>query len=379
MRVAVLGAGYAGLTLARTLESRLPAATELVVVDESPEHVLQHELHRVIRDPAMGEEIAVPLESVLDCEIREGRVTAVDHENGVATFANGDTLAYDFGAVCLGSAPAEYGITGLTEHATPLTSRADAHAIREAFETVQAETGRVVVGGAGLTGVQVAGELAAIASETNESPEILLLEAADAVAPNFGSGFQEALATALTDRGVALRTATAIDAVGPADITLADGTRLPYYQLVSTGRTRGPDALGGDRTAVKSDLHLGNGTFVLGDAAAVVDTDGTAAPASAQTAIRQASVAAENITRLVDHHLEDDAGFRPALERYRFESPGWVVSVGDGAVAEVSGQVVTGAAATALKRSVGAGYLGSVGSLSQALSFVKSDVDLASD
>jgi NADH dehydrogenase len=373
MRVAVLGAGYAGLTLARTLESSLPAATELVVVDESPDHVLQHELHRVIRDPEMAGEISLPLEAVLDCEIRQGRVTAVDPDSGRATFADGETLAYDVGAVCLGSAPAEYGIPGLTEHATPLTSLADAHAIREGFDGVQAANGTVVVGGAGLTGVQVAGELAAIAAETDTAPDIRLLEAADTVAPTFEAPFQSALRQALTDRGVTVQTGTAIEAVEAKQLTLADDTSRRYDQLVWTGGIRGPDALDGERPQVQSDLRLGGPTFAVGDAAAVVDKIGTPAPASAQTAIRQARVAAENMTRLVAHKRDGDGSFRPSLERYTFESPGWVVSVGDGAVAAVGGQVLTGAAATALKRSVGAGYLGNIGSLSQALSFVRAE------
>ena len=51
MRVAVLGAGYAGLTVARQLERTLPDDVELVVVDDTGEHLLKHEIHRAIRHP----------------------------------------------------------------------------------------------------------------------------------------------------------------------------------------------------------------------------------------------------------------------------------------------------------------------------------------
>jgi len=51
MRVAVIGAGYAGLTLARKLQTALPDEATLVVVDESDSHLVQHELHRSSAGP----------------------------------------------------------------------------------------------------------------------------------------------------------------------------------------------------------------------------------------------------------------------------------------------------------------------------------------
>ena len=65
MKIAILGAGYAGLTLARRLERTLPEEAELVVVNDRPDHLVQHELHRVVRRPALAEEITVPLEDAL--------------------------------------------------------------------------------------------------------------------------------------------------------------------------------------------------------------------------------------------------------------------------------------------------------------------------
>src|SRR6056297_435972 len=109
MRVAVFGAGYAGLTVARRLERHAPDDVDLVVVDESESHLVQHELHRVVRRPSLADTITVPLSAVLsDAEVRQARVTAIDADDGVATLApvDGDdetTLEYDVGAVCLGA------------------------------------------------------------------------------------------------------------------------------------------------------------------------------------------------------------------------------------------------------------------------------------
>ncbi|MFB6308162.1 MAG: NADH dehydrogenase FAD-containing subunit, partial [Haloarculaceae archaeon] len=79
--------------------------------------------------------------------------------------------------------------------------------------------------------------------------------------------------------------------------------------------------------------------------------------------------------RLVQHRL-DGGGFEPRLDRYEFDSPGWLVSVGDGAVAQVGPTVLRGRAALALKTSVGAGYLGSVGAVENAVDLVREELGI---
>lgn len=382
MRVAVLGAGYAGLTLARKLESSLPESVDLVVVDESEDHVVQHELHRVVRRPAVADEIAIPLTDLIDCEIRQATVTDVDPEAGVAQLDGADDLDYDVGAICLGAETAFYDIPGLREHATPLKRLAHAREIRDETLDVLDRDARIVVGGAGLSGVQVAGELAAMARERGEADEdsvdseIVVLEQLDSVAPNFPETFQAAVAEALADRGVEIRTDTTVTGVDGESITVEAGDDVAYDQLVWTGGLQGPAAMDDERPVVRSDLRLAGDTFAVGDAARVVDTDGEGVPASAQAAIREARVAATNVTALVEHRLGDDGGFEPRLARYTFDSLGWLVSIGDGAVAQVGNNVLTGRAALALKTSVGAGYLGSVGAVENAVDLVQSELGL---
>ena len=217
-------------------------------------------------------------------------------------------------------------------------------------------------------GVQVAGELAALANEEGMSVDILLLEQFDHVAPSFPANFQEAVRNQLEKRDIEIRTGTAVERAGDGTITLEGGETLDCDEFVWTGGIRGSDAMGGDRTRVDSTLRLGDGTFVVGDAAQVVDGNGEAVPASAQSAVREARVVAKNILRLVGNR--DDDVFDPRLDQFTFNSPGWLVSVGDGAVAQVGPTVVTGTAAKALKATVGAGYLSSVGAVRNAVDLI---------
>jgi len=396
MRVLVLGAGYAGLTLARCLERRLPAGADLVVVNDRPTHLVQHELHRAIRQPALESVIEVPLSDVLDrAELVVDRVEGVDRERRRVDLADGGELSYDLAAICLGAETAFYGVPGLADHATPLKRLPHAAQIREAFLAACERDGRAVVGGAGLSGVQVAGELAALSRERDADVDVVLLEQLEAVAPSFPEPFQDAVRRALEDRGVDVRTGTtvtgatettveieasapigSVDGQGAAEGGAPDGgagDSLAYDALVWTGGIAGGGAMGGSRPAVRGDLRLDRATFAVGDAARVVDADGEAVPASASAAIREALTVADNVVRLATE--SDGDGWEPRMEPYRFDVPGWIVSIGDGAVAQVGPTVLTGAAATAMKATVGAGHLTAVGDVRRAVELVESELD----
>ena len=382
MDVLVLGGGYAGLTVTRKLERRLPASATLTLVDDTGSHLVQHELHRAVRNPDYVDEISVPLDEIIDrATLREAEVTGVDREARTVSLADGDTLDYDYCVVALGAETAFYDVPGVEEHATPLKRLEHAAEIRRAFEAVVDHedpaadgrpTGTVVVGGAGLSGVQVAGELAAMARECEvaESVGIVLLEQEETVAPGFPEQFQEATRNCLDAQNVDVRTGTTVTAVDEATITVADGAAIDYDQFVWTGGIRGNEAMGGERPQVRGDLRLDERTFALGDAVRIVDADGEPVPASASAAVRAAETAARNVVAAATA----DGGFVD-LAQWHWESPGWLISVGDDAVAQIGPTVLTGSTANALKSAVGITYLAEHGSLRRALGVLRKEMD----
>jgi NADH dehydrogenase len=384
MDVLVLGGGYAGLTVTRKLERRLPASATLTLVDDTGNHLVQHELHRAVREPDYVDDISVPLGEILDrATLREGEVTDVDREGRTVSLAGGDELGYDYCVVALGADTAFYGIPGVEEHATPLKRLEHAATIRREFEAVVDQlghddpaadvdrSGTVVVGGAGLSGVQVAGELAAMARERDvaDSVEIVLLEQEATVAPGFPEQFQRATRDLLDEQGVDVRTGTTVTAADDATITTERGT-IAYDQFVWTGGIRGNEAMAGDRPQVRGDLRLDERTFALGDAVRIVDADGEPVPASASAAVR----AAETVARNVVAAATADGGFVD-VQQWHWESPGWLISVGDDAVAQLGPTVVTGGTANALKSAVGVTYLAEHGSLRRALGVLRKEMD----
>jgi NADH dehydrogenase len=370
MHVVVLGAGYAGIAVTRQLEQELPPDVDLTLVDESETHLVQHLIHRAVREPGLAERLTIPIADLVDrAEHRQAHVTGLDPDEGLVEFADG-TLSYDVGIVCLGARTAFYGIPGVEAHATPLKRLGHVEQIREEFESVPAD-GRAVVCGAGLSGIQIAGELAALADEREAPPAVLILEQKDSVAPAFPERFQTAVSEELDAQGVTVRTGATVTEAGSDALETDSVGTLGYDQLVWTGGISGGDELGGERPQAQATLRLGERTFGAGDAVRVVDSDGQAVPASAQTAVRQADVAATNAARLAAYHRDGSSGFEPQLQRYRYQGLGWVVSVGDGTVAQVGGSVLRGSAARAVKTTVAAGYLGQLGAVESAAEYVR--------
>lgn len=388
MRVFVFGAGYAGLGLARRLARHLPDADDVVVVDERETHLLQTLLHRVIRRPSLADAIRLPITDLLEgVEVRHASVEAVAPSEGTATLTpvdgDGDTevVNYDLGAVCLGVRTDYQGLAGVRKHGQPCKRVAHAQAIRERFlDLVDDPAGpaRVVVGGAGLSGIQVVGELAALARErgVQDRVDLHLLEQAAEVAPAFPPRFRAAVAAELADRDITVRTDASVAGADVEAVALDTGERVPYDQLVWTGGIRGQAAMDGDRPTVRPTLRAASDTFLVGDAARVVDRDGEPVPASAQAAIQQAGVAASNLRTLADYRRGGALGFEPRLETLAFDPRGWVVSVGDGAVALVGGRVVRGRAAHLLKTGIGVGYMGQVGAASDVVTLVREELGL---
>ena len=370
MHVVVLGAGYAGIAATRRLESGLPEDVALTLVDDTGEHEIQHEIHRIVRYPGLATDLRIPVDQLTSrAKPVKATVAAVNTETGLIELADTADLKADYLLVCLGAVSAEYDIPGIAAYGQPCKSVADAIDIHQQMADLPKD-GQVVIGGAGLSGVQLAGEIGAYC-QAEKQGSVVLLEQLGTVAPSFPDHFGRAIQTALASYPVEVMTDSSIVGVDELNISLDRGESIPYDRFIWTGGIRGPDAISGHRWAVNADLRVTDRTFVAGDAAAAIDERGEPIPAAAQTAVRAGRIAATNIIRLVEA-ADSDLVFEPRLDRYRYDPPGWFVSIGDETIGLIGEQVVTGSAASAAKATVGAGYLTSIGKIDHAIAQVRS-------
>jgi NADH dehydrogenase len=338
--VVVLGSGYAGTGAVMSLEDELDGEADVTWISDVPHHLVLHESHRCIRDPSVQDKITFDCEEIAGPATRfvQGRVDDVETDDRTIELEDGSTVDYDYLVVGFGSRTAFFGIDGLREHALTLKSLDDALEIHEDVKEAARQASRndpaqVVVGGAGLSGIQSAGEIAEFRDRHRAPIDIHLVEGLDNVFPNNDPVVQAKLHNLLEEADVNIMTGEFIGEVDEETVYVGDETELDYDVLLWTGGITGQEVAA--ETEVDQDershrIHAASDfqtdderIFALGDAA-LVDQGENPAPPTAQAAWQAAEVVGENVARTIRGQ---------PTEEWSYTDKGTLVSVGDDAVA----------------------------------------------
>jgi NADH dehydrogenase len=380
-QVVVLGSGYGGAGAVKSLQSALNGEADITWISDVDYHLVLHESHRCIRDPSIKEKVAVPIEEIKSptTEFVRGRVVDVEIDERTVHLDDGTTLDYDYVLVAIGSQTAFFGIEGLQEYAHTLKCLDDALGIHEdlaraAEEATPEDPAQVVVGGAGLSGIQTAGEVAEYRDEHGVPVDVHLVEGLDEVFPGNDPSIQNALRKRLEARDVEIMTGEFIGEVDEDTVYIGEETELPYDVLVWTGGITGREAAENcevDQDERSHRLHAQQDfqtdderVFALGDAALVDQPGDEEAPPTAQAAWQAAEVAGKNIARAIRGQ---------PLAKWTHKDKGTVISVGESAVAHdvfIVPFVDTfgGFPAKFLKKAIAARWIRDVSSTGRALS-----------
>ena len=337
-RVVVLGAGFAGLEVARGLRR---AACDVLVIDRRNHHVFQPLLYQVATAALAPTEIAAPIRRLLkrqaNATVLLGEVTAIDLD-GRRVLLGEEAIPYDVLVVATGATHAYFGHAEWAPHAPGLKTLADALEIRRrvlgAFEAAEREPDPevrrawltfVVIGG-GATGVELAGALAEIARHTlpgefrrihPEEARVVLVEGQARVLPPFPPKLGEAAAQALVKKGVELELGAKVTGIDALGVTLGE-TRIAARTIVwaagvaasPLGKLLGAPCDPAGRVLVGADLRVPGRpeVYVCGDLARL-EQDGAMVPGVAPAALQEGRYLARAIrTRL--------GGGEPAPFRY---------------------------------------------------------------
>lgn len=237
-RIVVLGAGYTGASAAGRLARRLHRDdVTITLVNAEPDFVERVRLHQL----AAGQDLRPrPLRDMLagtGVVLKQARVTGIDVDRrtvtvvGTASQGGGgaaEELAYDTLVYALGSGWNDHGVPGVAEHAHEIASRPGALRLRERLARLGAGDSVVVVGG-GLTGVEAATEIA------EARPD---LDVALATSGTLGDWLSDKgrahLRKVFGGLGITVHENASVTAVGPDQVTTADGTTLPAAVTVWT-------------------------------------------------------------------------------------------------------------------------------------------------
>jgi len=388
-QVVILGAGYAGLRTALRLERLIKQDPEwrILLIDKFDRHQLKTELHEVAAGRTSLEGASVQISKILgnkNIDFVHAEAVNIDFAQRIVTTTRGK-IRYDQLVIALGSETEFFGISGMSKHAFTLTSTEDAEHIRTHIRNMFAQAKdekddvkrsamlRIVVGGGGFTGVELATELIDYMSRLSKEfqippnePELIVVEASENVLPGFDLELVKLAQQVMKSMGITLKLKTACIAADADSIRLKNGEKIPARTLIWTGGVRANDIVAesglryGPRSRVVVNPYLESvdhpGVYVIGDNALVIDpvTNRPIAP-TAQLALQQAEVAAINIFAEITETKK---------VRYVAKVAGQFVSLGDrNAVGWVGKFKVTGFLAWFLKRLTLLRYLFSVGGL----------------
>jgi NADH dehydrogenase len=368
--VVVLGSGYAGTGAVKRLESELDGEADITWISDVDHHLVLHESHRCIRNPDIQEKITFDIAEIKAPSTRfvQARVESIDTSDREITLADESTVGYDYLLVGLGTQTAFFGIDGLKKHALTLKTLADALEIHDevteaARKASRNDPAQVIVGGAGLSGIQSAGEIAEFRDNHRAPIDIHLVEGLDNVFPNNDPVVQAKLRKLLEEKDVQIHTGEFIGEVDEETVYVGEEKEIDYDVLLWTGGITGQDAAEtakvekderSNRIAAASNFQTSDErVFAIGDAA-LIDQPGQdqPAPPTAQAAWQAAEVAGENLARSIRSQ---------PLKEWEYDDKGTLISVGSKAVAHnVKGLPIDtfgGYAAKALKKTVAARWI----------------------
>ena len=319
MKTLILGAGYAGLAVATKLKPT--PGLDVMMLERNPYHTFETRLHEAA---AHNTKVTLPLAPLLkgtSVNMELASIDSVDLDAREVRTQGGQTFTYDTLVVGLGSVTNFYRIPGLAENATELKELKDADEIfsfvNRAFDAGYSGGRDIVVGGAGLTGVELVTELAQrnelLSRERGLAPfKIYLVEAGPKILPVLDDTLRAKAQATLDLYGIQTLVGHRITQATPTTVTVqtADGQsrEIEAGKIIWTGGIQARDIVKGDklqkgpgnRIVVDNMLRIPEyqEVFVVGDMALALNQDGKPVPTTAQHAGQQGRLTGKNLMRL---------------------------------------------------------------------------------
>ena len=181
-KIVILGAGYAGILIAKKIEKKLKKAkkidgVDITIIDKNPFHTMLTELHEVAAWRVDEESVRLDIKKIFagrQVNVIQDTIVETDYKNNTLIGEN-EKYEYDHLVMASGCKTNFWGVEGAEAYSFPLWSFQEAATLRDhimnMFRTASIEKDikhkkellTFFVVGAGFTGVEMAGELAELA------------------------------------------------------------------------------------------------------------------------------------------------------------------------------------------------------------------------
>jgi NADH dehydrogenase len=317
-RVVVIGAGFAGLQVVKTLGNR--HELEVILIDKTNHHLFQPLLYQVASAVLSPADIAIPTRSLTtdyeNVKVIMSEVQGFLFKKNIVKIAEAD-IEYDYLILAMGARTSYFGNDEWSKYTLGLKSLKDALAIRRkillSFEKAEISgdivTARkllnyIVVGG-GPTGVEMSGAIAELSYQIlrkdfrNIDPglaRITLVEAGPRLLGGFDPKLSEFTKHRLEKRGVIVMTDTAVKKIDSKGVHTSKGlleSKIVIWAAGVQGTTLAEKSgLGLDKSKriyVDSECRVKGleNVFAIGDAANYSDGLERPLPAVSPVAMQQ--------------------------------------------------------------------------------------------
>ncbi len=317
MKVIVIGSGFGGVEVASELSKRSKLRKrskdlDIIMIDRRMRLEYQAAHPDILSGKVTPEEISGDLNnfaSRINAEFINDTVVNIDFEAKTVKTKEEREIPYDFLVFSIGAEQTFFGIPGAEERSYSVNTLKGAIETKNALDKLDySKKISIAVIGAGLTGVEVAGELIDYFKGKKASAKIYLVELMPRVLPAFPTeNVANYAAKFISDSGVEILTDTAVQEVSEHEITFTDGTELHYDVIIWTAGIKPNSLLENlelgipkEKGWLKVDPYLRvdgmKDVFAVGDTA-YFESGGVRSGQNVEEAERQGKLAAKNIIR----------------------------------------------------------------------------------
>jgi NADH dehydrogenase len=348
--IVILGGGFAGVYAALRLEKKFARDdnVEITLISDENFMLFTPMLPEVPSSSIEAKHIVTPLRAFFrKVKFQNKEVQSIDLAGRVVVAAHcpaceRNELRFDHLVLALGSKTNFQNIPGLADHAFPMKTLGDAMMLRnhmiDVFEHADLqEDSRTregmltfVVAGGGFAGVETVAELRdfALAAQSfyrNVRPQevrVLLVHSGARILPEIGESLADYALKKLMEKGVEVRLNTRVTSATAEWVDLGTKERIATNTLIWTAGVK-PSALLATLPCSKTkqgtiivneqlEVPESPGVWALGDCAAVPDPrTGRPYPPTAQNAIRQGELIADNIAACLRNEPKKRFSYRP--------------------------------------------------------------------
>lgn len=331
-RVVIVGGGYAGVQALKTLAKS--GVCDVVLIDQHPYHYLQTDAYELIANECSMTRVTIDLVALClsygdHVSYIKDTVREIDFEAKHIIGEHGGH-PYDYLLLCAGSRTAYSNATeGLREHSHGVKTLPSALSFKQQFELrlyqrMESEGGwcnepfNIVIGGGGLSGVEIAAEMAHYIrvfhqenTLTCENIHIFLIVSHESVLEGMEPYLIRQSTKRLFQLGVKIINHSRITSVEEHSLILNEKDSICFDFMIFTGGivastlTSGINVNKNKKSQLIVDEYLAirsaDGVFAAGDIAELRDKKGDIIPPTAQGAEQSAEAAALNIIARIEN------------------------------------------------------------------------------